>query len=199
MTLRNSIRVALAGLVLVPGAALAHPGHEAGAGLAHGFIHPLTGLDHILAMLLVGLFAYQLGGRALWLLPATFVAVMGLGGAVALSGAGLSMVEIGIAASVILLGAAVALNAKAPVAVAAGVVGLFAMFHGFAHGAEIPAGAGAISYGLGFMAASALLTGAGIGLGFAIANAGRKDGLGIVRSIGSLAAVAGVGLLVGIV
>ena len=107
-----------AALTLVPTAAFAHPGIGEMHGFTHGFAHPLGGLDHMLAMVTVGIFAWQLGGRALWLVPAAFVAAMALGGALAMTGVPMPMVETGIAASVIVLGATVALGIKAPVAIA---------------------------------------------------------------------------------
>ena len=100
----------------------------------HGFMHPLGGLDHQLAMILVGIFAYQLAGRALWLVPLTFVGIMAVGGFLGIAGVPVPFIEIGIALSVIVLGAIVAFGVKVPVAVAMGIVGLFAIFHGHAHG-----------------------------------------------------------------
>ncbi len=156
ITMRQGLTIAAA-LTLVPTAA---------------FAHPLGGLDHILAMVTVGIFAWQLGGRALWLVPASFVAAMMLGGALAIAGVPVPMVETGIAASVIVLGATVALGIKAPVAIAMGLVGLFAIFHGHAHGSEMPLDAGAGTYAAGFMLATALLHMAGIALGAMIGRIG---------------------------
>jgi urease accessory protein len=107
-------------LWLAPTAALAHVGVDDTAGFMHGFMHPLGGLDHQLAMILVGIFAYQLGGRALWLVPLTFVSVMALGGFLGVAGASVPLVEVGIALSVIVLGAVVAFGVKAPLAVGYG-------------------------------------------------------------------------------
>jgi hydrogenase/urease accessory protein HupE len=135
--MRQGLTLAAA-LALVPTAAFAHPGIGEMHGFTHGFAHPLGGLDHMLAMVTVGIFAWQLGGRALWLVPAAFVAAMALGGTLAMTGVPVPMVETGIAASVIVLGATVALGIKAPVAIAMGLVGLFAIFHGHAHGSEMP-------------------------------------------------------------
>src|SRR6478752_3200020 len=175
-----------AALTLVPTAAFAHPGIGEMHGFTHGFAHPLGGLDHMLAMVTVGIFAWQLGGRALWLVPAAFVAAMALGGALA---------ETGIAASVIVLGATVALGIKAPVAIAMGLVGLFAIFHGHAHGAEMPLDAGAGTYAAGFMLATALLHMGGIALGAAIGRIGEAYGLAAYRLGGGLVALAGVAIL----
>ncbi len=160
--------VALAALLL-PVLAQAHPGHDDGHELTWDFtggaLHPLSGLDHLLAMIAVGLWAAQLGGRARWLVPAAFVTVMALGAALAQSGVQLSGIEQAIAASVLILGILIATSAKLPTAASMALVGIFAAFHGFAHGAEIPATSQALSYGLGFILATALLHAAGVDLG----------------------------------
>jgi urease accessory protein len=144
-------------------AAFAHPGH--GGGLAAGLTHPFTGLDHMLAMVAVGLWASQLGRRAIWLLPVVFPLMMAAGAALGMSGAALPGVEVGILASVVTLGAAVALGVRAPLLASAVLVGVFAVFHGYAHGAEIPAAASPLLYGLGFVAATLALHGIGIAVG----------------------------------
>ena len=182
---------------LVPTAAMAHTGVGDVGGFAHGFWHPITGLDHVLAMVLVGMLAWQLGNRALWLVPATFVLVMAVGGALGVAGIAIPLVELGIALSVVVLGAAVALGIRAPVAVAMGIAGLFAIFHGHAHGAEMPVDASGLTYGMGFMIATALLHVGGLGLGFLIGAAGDRYGL-VMRSAGGLAAIAGLAILTGV-
>jgi urease accessory protein len=182
--------------VLLPTMAMAHTGVGAAGGFAHGFWHPITGLDHVLAMVLVGVLAWQLGGRALWLVPATFVLVMAAGGALAVAGVALPLVELGIALSVVVLGAAVAFGIRAPVAVAMGIAGLFAIFHGHAHGAEMPADASGLAYGIGFMIATAALHLGGLGLGYLVGAAGERYGV-LVRSAGGLAAIAGIAILTG--
>lgn len=192
--MRKGLTIAAA-LTLMPTAALAHPGFGEMHGFAHGFAHPLGGLDHILAMVTVGIFAWQLGGRALWLVPAAFVAAMAAGGALALTGVPVPMVEAGIAASVIVLGAIVALGIKAPLAIAMGLVGLFAIFHGHAHGAEMPLEAATGAYAAGFMLATALLHLAGIALGAMIGRVGDAYGLATYRLGGGLVALAGVAIL----
>jgi len=197
--MRSIPTVALAALLLVPTAALAHAGVSAVHGFMHGFGHPLGGLDHVLAMVAVGIFASQLGGRALWLVPATFVLVMAAAGAAGKAGITVPLVELGIALSVVILGAMVALRIKAPVAIATGVVGFFAVFHGYAHGAEMPQNAGVAAYGLGFMAATALLHATGIGVGVLIGRIGERSGATAACVAGCLIAAAGVGLLTGIV
>lgn len=174
--------------------ALAHPGHGDAHGLLAGLIHPVGGLDHVLAMVAVGLFAAHLGGRALWAVPAAFVALMAFGGALAMNGAGLPFVETGIALSVVVFGLMLASGAALPVGLAAGLVGFFAIFHGQAHGAELPAGASSLAYAAGFVIATAALHGAGIGLGI---GAGRLASTRAVRFGGAAMAAAGAGLLAG--
>jgi urease accessory protein len=154
---------------LLPTAAFAHPGHDA-HGLVQGFAHPFGGFDHLIAMIAVGLYAWQLGGRALWLVPATFVAVMAAAGTLGIAGMPLPGVEIGIAASVVVLAAIVILRVKMPVAIAAALVGVFAVFHGHAHGTEMPLDASGVAFAAGFLAATALLHVAGIALGKLIAS-----------------------------
>lgn len=188
----------LGALLAAPPVAFAHTGVGETTGFMHGFGHPISGLDHILAMVMVGVFAFQLGGRALWLIPATFVLVMAFGGALGVMGVAVPFVEIGIALSVIVLGAIVALGIKAPVAVAMGIVGLFAIFHGHAHGAEMPEDAGVVAYAAGFMIATALLHVLGIAIGFVIGRASERGGRIVTQSAGGIAAIAGVGLLNGL-
>jgi len=157
---------ALALLAIAAGAAApaeAHTFGAAGAGLAEGFAHPLLGLDHLLAMLGVGVWAAQLGGGARWRVPAAFVAVMALGGLVGASGLQLPLVELGIAGSVLVVGALIAAGARLGTVPAMALVAAFALFHGHAHGAEMPAAANATLYGLGFVVATALLHAAGFG------------------------------------
>lgn len=182
-------------LVIVP-LAQAHPGHDGDHGdftwdFSGGVLHPLTGFDHLIAMLAVGLWAAQLGGRARWLVPAVFVALMTLGAALARSGVVLPGVEHMIAASVLVLGLLIATAARLPVAAGMTLVGLFAAFHGFAHGAEMPAGSQALSYGLGFIFATALIHAAGVGLGVVTATRSEK----ITRYAGWAIAASGAVLL----
>lgn len=197
MTFRSLRTLAAGAAALLPTAALAHPGHGEAVGFIAGAGHPVGGLDHVLAMVMVGLFAYQLGGRALWLVPATFVAVMAAGGALGMAGVEVPFVETGVALSVVALGAAVAFGLKAPVAAAMAMVGLFAVFHGYAHGAEAPETAGGASYAAGFMLATALLHAAGVGFGALIGRIGAAKGPLVVRTAGGLAGLAGLALLVG--
>lgn len=194
----KSSLLALAAIAL-PAVASAHPAIGEAAGFSHGFAHPISGLDHILAMVMVGVFAFQLGGRAVWLVPTTFVLVMALGGLLGVSGINVPFVETGIALSVVVLGAVVAFNVKVPLAAAAGIIGLFAIFHGHAHGAEMPENAAGGAYAAGFMVATALLHAAGLALGYAVGHAVKRQGVLVTRTAGSIAALAGVGLLSGLI
>lgn len=192
-------RTLAAVLVLVPTTAFAHTGAGYAHGFADGFAHPLDGLDHILAMVTVGILAWQLGGRAIWLLPASFVSLMALGGMFGIAGESSPWVELGIAASVVVLGTMVALGVKAPLAMAMGIVGLFAIFHGYAHGTAMPLDASGGAYAAGFMLASALLHVAGIALGFLIGRIGDSYGWLGFQLGGGLVALAGVGILVHVI
>jgi urease accessory protein len=190
------IAAAAAVLIAMTGAAAAHPGHADAGGLAHGFMHPLGGLDHVLAMVAVGLYAALLGGRALWLVPATFVAVMALGGALGAAGYALPSVEVGIALSVVVLGAVIALRVSLPTLAAMAMVGIFAVFHGHAHGAEMPQNLTGYEYAAGFLAATALLHGAGIALGLGMGRLSGLDGRRATQAAGGAVALAGLALLV---
>jgi urease accessory protein len=188
------LAVASAFAVASPGVAFAHPGIGQAHDLVHGFVHPFTGLDHLLAMLAVGVFAAQLGGRAVWLVPATFIAVMAGAAVAGLAGLAIPQVETGIALSVLVLGAAVAFAVRVPVALAMLITGFFAIFHGYAHGAEAPATAGGLLFVLGCVLASSLLNALGIGLGVLIGRS--TGGRQIAQLAGGTAAVVGAFLLV---
>jgi len=131
--------------------------------------------------------------------PTTFVSVMAIGGALGMMGISVPFVEAGIAFSVIVLGAVVALDIRAPLAIAVGVVGLFAIFHGHAHGSEMPATAGGVAYAAGFMLATATLHIAGIALGYLLAKMSERQGSMVMRSAGGTAALAGIGLFAGLI
>ena len=151
--------------VFAPAAALAHPGHDGAGGLAHGFVHPLTGIDHVLAMIVVGVLAAQYGGRALWLVPMSFLVAMAAAGAIGMAGIPVQIVEAGIGLSVVVPGLMIAFQIKPPTLAAMVVVGFFALFHGYAHGSEMPDGLAGLSSAAGLLGATALLLGAGAGLG----------------------------------
>lgn len=188
-------------LIVLPGAALAHTGHAGHGGeaatLMYGFGHPLGGIDHILAMLAVGVFAFVLGGRALWAVPLSFVAMMSAGFLLGLGQVELPFVELGIALSSVIIGGAAALGRPMPVAAAMALTGLFAIFHGHAHGAEMPADSSGLLYALGFVAATALLHGIGIGASAGAAQLAGRHGRTISRVVGGLFALAGIGVLAG--
>jgi len=145
--------------------AFAHPQKGEAVGFLTGFRHPISGLDHVLAMVAVGLWGAQLGSPAIWLLPVAFPMVMALGGMLGLMGIPIPGIEYGIALSAILLGAAVMFEVKPPLGVAAAVVGSFAIFHGHAHGTELPPGQSALLYSIGFVIATGSLHALGIGIG----------------------------------
>lgn len=197
MNLRAKSATLAAAITLLPATAWAHTGVGDTHGFMHGFMHPVGGLDHVLAMIAVGLFAAMLGGRALWMAPIAFVAMMGFGGLLGVNGVELPFVELGIAASVIVLGAAVALRPNTPTAVAVAVVGFFAIFHGFAHGAEMPVNASGLSYAIGFMVATALLHTAGIGA-MVVSTRLSQSGF-LVRAAGGAMTLAGVAIAAGAV
>ena len=158
--------------------AAAHTGVDIVHDLTHGFLHPLTGLDHVTAMVAAGVIAAGIGGRALWLVPASFLAMMALGGAIGMTTAGVPFAETGIAVSVIVLGAAAVLRLPMTTGAAVALAGVFAVFHGLVHGAELPAGALPATYAGGFLLATALLHLAGLGLGLGLGLAiDRKNAL----------------------
>jgi urease accessory protein len=169
----------------------AHPGH--GLDIMAGVSHPFLGLDHVLAMVAVGVWACQLGGRAVWLVPASFVTLMALAGSVGMGGVALPVIESGIATSVLLLGFLIAFAVKVRPTLAAIIVALFAVFHGYSHGVEMPSLAAAWQYGLGFLLATAVLHGLGLLLG----NALRERTLW-VRGAGALVAASGVWMMAAI-
>lgn len=180
--------VLLAAFGLVAGPAFAHPEAGVVGGLASGFLHPLSGLDHLVAMVAVGLWAAQLGRPGVWLLPLSFMGVMALGGVAGALGLALPMAEVAIAGSAVVLGVCVALAVRVPAAAAAAVVAGFALFHGFAHGSEMPGASDAVAYGLGFVAATGLLHSAGVGAGVLARG---PVGARAVRAVG--AGIAGLG------
>jgi urease accessory protein len=189
----RSLRLIPAALLALTTAAEAHTGHGATNAFTAGFSHPLGGMDHLLAMVAVGLWAGLAGGRALWLWPASFVGAMVLGGALGMAGLPMPFVEQGIVASVIVLGLAAALAFSPSVAVGAVIVALAGLFHGHAHGTEVPADASGLAYAAGFALATALLHAAGIA---ATVVAARLALPVVTRAAGGLTAIAGVVLAV---
>jgi urease accessory protein len=166
MTMPSRYRVLVALLLATASsAASAHAESGQATGLLTGLLHPVSGLDHVLAMVAVGLWGAQLGAPAIWLLPVTFPMVMALGGVLGLLGMPLPGVELGIAASAILLGAVVMTERRPPLFAAVVLVGFFAVFHGHAHGTELPPGQSGLLYSLGFVVATGCLHAIGIAIG----------------------------------
>jgi urease accessory protein len=180
-------------LMACAGAASAHSDAAGMAGgFMSGFFHPLLGWDHVIAMVAVGLWGAFLGMPALWLLPVVFPLVMTVGGALGVMGVPLPAVETGIALSAVALGAVVAAALRPPLWVAAVLVGIFAIFHGHAHGTELPDAADPVAYSLGFVTATGLLHLAGIALGLVTRW---PAGVTAVRAVGAGIAVGGLGFL----
>jgi urease accessory protein len=188
--------LALGALALVAATpAEAHLLDAAGAGWAHGFVHPFSGLDHILAMVAVGAWAAQTGRPALWVLPAAFPLAMAAGGLLGVAGVPVPGIESGIAASVLILGLLIALRAKPPLALSIALVALFAVFHGHAHGIELPQAASPVLYGVGFIIATAILHLIGLGIGHVVRL---PAGTTALRLGGGAIAAAGIALFVGL-
>jgi len=193
---RSWISVALAAMVLALAApSFAHEGAGAVGGFASGFTHPILGPDHVIAMVAVGLWGAFLGPPALWLLPVIFPLVMAGGGALGILGVPIPAVELGIAASAIVLGVMVALGARPPLWVAGLIVGAFAVFHGHAHGTVLPAAASPLAYAPGFVIATGLLHLIGIAFGMPTRW---RSGAAAVRTAGAAIALGGVAFLTGI-
>ncbi|OWY28304.1 HupE/UreJ family protein [Herbaspirillum robiniae] len=187
----------LAVAALAAGSAFAHPGHpgshmDASASFMSGFAHPFSGIDHLLAMLAVGLWAAQNKQRALWVLPLAFPLMMVVGALMAIGGLSVPAVETGIAASVAVMGLLIAFAVRMPLWASASVVSLFALFHGYAHGAELPHGSSAALYGAGFILATAILHATGLIVGMV---AGQKMADRVVRIGGVGIAAVGTYLL----
>jgi urease accessory protein len=163
--MRKAAPLLLLLLAMMPSEALAHIVKGEAIGFVSGFEHPISGLDHIIAMVAVGLWGAQLGAPAIWLLPVTFPMVMAFGGFLGLIGVPLPGSEIAIALSGVCLGAAVLTELRPPLWVAAVLVGIFGLFHGYAHGAELPPGQNALLYSIGFILATGLLHATGITIG----------------------------------
>ena len=191
----SALRFCSALIVFMPVVASAHVGVGETHSFIHGFSHPLVGIDHILAMVAVGLFAAELGGRALWLVPLTFITVMAVAGIAGMAGVRLPFVEIGIGMSVVVFGLAVAFQFSPPTLVAMTLVGFLAIFHGHAHGVEMPDSASGLHYGVGFVCATALLHSTGVGFGLAIGKTGYLYGRRIVQVGGGVMAIVGAAIL----
>ena len=189
-TKTSNLAIAAGAVLMAANVAQAHPGHIGHGGFGGGFGHPYSGIDHMLAMIAVGLLAVQMGGRAVWFLPLTFVGLMIGGGLLNFAGLPVPFVEQGIMASVLVLGLMIAMAAKMPIAIPVTLVGLFAIFHGYAHVAEMHVGMAPMNYALGFILATASLHAIGIGVGLAA----RQTASGQLVRLGG-AAIAACGLL----
>ena len=189
--------LALAILLLSPALAFAHTGTGHSAGLLHGLEHPVGGIDHVLAMVAVGVFAFVLGGRALILVPLSFVGMMIVGFALGVAHIEVPFVELGIALSSIVIGTASALGRPMRVVIAAGLVGAFAIFHGYAHGSEMPGGTSGLTYAAGFTVTTALLHLCGIAASAGVARVIGGHGQMIARLAGGAFALGGLGVLAG--
>ena len=169
--------------------AFAHGDGQIGGGFGSGFSHPIQGMDHVVAMIAVGLWGAQLGPPAIWLLPIAFPLMMALGAAISLMGFPLPGVEIGIACSAIVLGAMVLMEFKLPIAATIAIVGVFAIFHGHAHGNELPDGESGLAYSLGFVLGTGLLHAVGIGIGYI---GEWPNGKFVLRGAGALVMASGI-------
>ncbi|MAF15945.1 MAG: urease accessory protein UreJ [Marinomonas sp.] len=193
MRISMSKAATVAALTVGSTVAMAHTGHEHTSSFMSGFLHPMGGLDHLLAMVAVGLWAASMGGRALWAVPMAFVAMMLLGGGAAMAGLEVPFVEQGILLSVMVLGALVLGAKRLPVAACAAIAGGFAVFHGVAHGMEMPANGAAAQYALGFAVATTALHLVGVGFGQLMARLGTPL---VTRISGSVIAVLGMVLAI---
>jgi urease accessory protein len=195
--MKRTDRLAITAFLLAfAGIASAHEATGVAGGFSSGFMHPILGWDHVIAMVAVGLWGAFLGNPAIWILPVVFPLVMAFGGALGVMGVPVPAVETGIAVSAIVLGVMVAAAARPNVWIAAAIVGLFAIFHGHAHGTELPGAANPIAYSLGFVIATGLLHLCGIAFG---ALAQWPAGKIVVRAGGGAIALAGLGFLTGVV
>ncbi len=176
-------------MLLAPSAALAHEEVAVGAGLVNGLMHPVLGPDHLIAMIAVGLWGAQLGSPLIWALPIAFPLMMAVGGVLGVMGLPIPSVEVGIAASALVLGLFILSAFRAPTWLAVIVVSVFAVFHGHAHGAELPHAASPLAYGIGFVTSTGLLHLAGILIG--LLNNFGAVGPAVVRACGGIVAVLG--------
>jgi urease accessory protein len=183
-------------LLTMVNVASAHESTGIAGGFISGFLHPIFGWDHVIAMVAVGLWGAFLGAPAIWILPVVFPLVMAFGGALGVTGISVPFVETGIAASAVVLGAMVAFAVRPPIWVAAVIVGAFAIFHGHAHGTELPNAANPLAYSVGFVLSTGLLHLSGIAFGLIVRWPAGKVA---VQASGGLISLAGIGFLTGIV
>jgi urease accessory protein len=166
----------------------AHPLLGTQSGFSNGFFHPLSGLDHILAMLAVGIWAAQMGGKAKWIIPITFVGIMSVGGMLGMNNISLPFAEIGILVSVVVLGVLILAGVRLPMLVSSILVGVFALCHGHTHGTELPAAASGVMYAIGFALTTIVLHLSGIGFGTAVTKIANEK---IVKFSGAVIALMG--------
>jgi len=178
-------------VLLLPNVLLAHTGVGHTSGFLHGFFHPFEGVDHLLAMLAVGLWSSQLGGKALWVVPLAFASVLMLGSAIALLGGNIFFVKIGILLSLVILGVLIATSIKMPLMISVGIVGAFALFHGHSHGSEMLSVGSSFYYGLGFLITTVLLQMVGFAIGYSFK---KWESEMVVRVAGAFVALFGIGL-----
>ena len=193
----NAILIALA-ITIIPSTVYAHEGGNMPlGGFLSGLVHPVLGYDHLLAMLSVGILSAQIGGRAIWTVPATFVGVMAFGGALGLIDMGITITELGIALSLVILGSVIASERRLPIILAMVGVGFFAIFHGYAHGAEMPQTAQPVAYAFGFLTGTALIHITGVLIGDMSKRYQR--GPQVLRVGGGLIAIVGLLFVFGII
>jgi len=190
----KSLGLSLSLLLILSSTAFAHTGEGISGGFLSGFLHPIAGLDHVTAMVAVGILGAFLGRPAIWVLPVVFPLVMAFGGILGIMGVPIPYIETGIAASSIVLGLIIVLALKMPLWVASVLVGAFAIFHGHAHGTELPGAANPLAYSIGFVISTGVLHLAGIAIGELVRW---PAGVIVARAVGGLIALAGVGFLTG--
>lgn len=193
MKSRIILLLAMLTALAVP-AAQAHSGAGVAGGFTAGFMHPLGGLDHLLAMASVGIWGAFLGRPLIWMLPVAFPLIMVVGGVLGILGIPLPFVEVGVSSSVIVLGIAIAMAWRAPTAIAVAIISVFAIFHGHAHGTELPMAAAPEAYAAGFVMATGLIHIAGIGIGLLV---GVRGGQPLLRAAGAVIAATGIWILAG--
>ncbi|MEL6998367.1 MAG: HupE/UreJ family protein [Pseudomonadota bacterium] len=189
MSFLRTLVLVVASALILPSVALAHSAEGIAGGAISGFLHPLAGPDHLLAMLAVGLWGAQLGRPLIYALPIVFPLIMALGGVLGIMSVPMIAVELGIALSALVLGLAIIAAFRAPVPIAIALVALFAVFHGYAHGAELPSAAEPLAYGLGFVVATGLVHLAGVAIG--LLNERPPAGPTVVRAGGGFVALSG--------
>lgn len=188
LPVRRTILILIALNYFLPSVALAHIGTETTHGFMAGMLHPLSGLDHLCAMVAVGIWATQLGQRAIWIVPLTFVSIMTMGSALGFTGIALPYGAQGIVISLLLLGTLIAASAKLPLTASTIIVAAFALCHGHAHGTEMPDTASGLTYGIGFVMTTILIHGVGIMVGLLLQRESRQQ---FVRYTGAMIALFG--------